>query len=116
MNASTGPDDPMAGITSTDPKSFSPYSSVVPTSNSSTSTLLPPHSPFDQQPQLEYDTATAMMPDMVTESEPEFAGFIPELAMQMPFDPEGFFSIGNMFEHGFFNFPMDESNNAFFVP
>lgn len=55
------------------------------------------------------------MPDMLTGAEPEYAGFIPELGMQMPFDPEGFFSIGGMLQDGFFGLPMDENSN-FFVP
>jgi hypothetical protein len=75
--------------------------------------FLPQPLPFGQQ--AGFDASTPMLSNMIPGSQPAYAGFVPELGMQMPFDPEGFFSIGNMLQDGFFNFPMDENNN-FYMP
>lgn len=76
---------------------------------------MPPPQGFDmaqQAPTANFADATnPMMTGMM--SQPEFVGFAPELGLQMPFDPEGLFSIGNMLHDGIFNMPIDEDGNFF---
>ncbi|KAH8690037.1 hypothetical protein BGW36DRAFT_401484 [Talaromyces proteolyticus] len=67
----------------------------------------------NQQPG--FDAANPMMTNMMAAnaSQVEFAGFVPELGLQMPFDPEGLFSIGTMLHDGFFDLPIDDNSNFF---
>lgn len=42
-----------------------------------------------------------------------YAGFVPELAMQVGFDPDNFYALGNILDEGFFNFSMGLDPNSF---
>ncbi|CRG83512.1 Pentafunctional AROM polypeptide [Talaromyces islandicus] len=86
-----------------------------PATSATASTFMPPQG-FDmaaaQQPTANFGDATnPMMTGMMADaSQAEFAGFAPELGLQMPFDPEGLFSIGNMLHDGIFNMPIDDED------
>lgn len=78
------------------------------TSTSAAPPFIPPQG-FDMTPSANFGDATnPMMSGMMSQA--EFAGFAPELGLQMPFDPEGLFSIGNMLHDGIFSMPGDEGN------
>jgi hypothetical protein len=82
----------------------------------STAAAETPFYPQQQMPFAQptsYDPNNPMMSNMMPESQPAYAGFVPELGLQMSFDPEGLFALGNMLEDGFFTMPPDWNQNFY---
>lgn len=59
----------------------------------------------------QYDNS--MMSGEMSQGQPAFAGFVPELGMQIPFDHESIISLGGMLDESFFSFPMDSNQNFY---
>lgn len=45
--------------------------------------------------------------------QPVYAGFVPELGMQVGFDADNLFGLGSILEDGFFDFAVDTNPNSF---
>ncbi|KAJ9246681.1 transcriptional regulator family: Fungal Specific TF [Paecilomyces variotii] len=61
---------------------------------------------FQPPPGQEYPIVTAM-------DQPVYAGFVPELGMQVGFDADNLFGLGSILEDGFFDFAVDTNPNSF---
>lgn len=71
---------------------------------------------FAQQPEGFDPTNNPMMSVMAPGSQqPAYAGFVPELGVQMGFDPESLFALGNMLDDGFFDLPTMDGNPNFYM-
>ncbi|KAL1964548.1 hypothetical protein VTN77DRAFT_6845 [Rasamsonia byssochlamydoides] len=121
-SATPSTNGPISAADTTESWSQYPSAAVVSTD---TTTAEPAFYPQQQQQQIafaqqaEYDPSNnnnnpMLSSNMMAGSQPAYAGFVPELGMQMGFDPEGLFALGNMLDEGFFNLPMMDGNQNFY--
>ncbi|KAL1982932.1 hypothetical protein VTN96DRAFT_619 [Rasamsonia emersonii] len=118
-NADSSSATPSAGgpISATDTtETWSQYPSVPVAATAEPSFYSQQQIAFTQQAGFDPSSNPIMSNDvMPAGSQPAYAGFLPELGVQMGFDPEGLFALGNMLDDGFFNLPMMDGNQNFYM-
>ncbi|KAL1855054.1 hypothetical protein Plec18170_004468 [Paecilomyces lecythidis] len=81
-----------------------------PPSMSATST---PQQLYSQQSTAFQPATGQEYPIVTTLDQPVYAGFVPELGMQVGFDADNLFGLGNILEDGFFDFSVNANLNSF---
>lgn len=72
-----------------------------------------PQQLYSQQPTAFQPATGQEYPIVTTLDQPVYAGFVPELGMQVGFDADNLFGLGNILEDGFFDFSVDANLNSF---